>query len=137
TFGQSITLTANISGLFSGVATGTVTFSNGTSSLGSASVSGNTATFVTTTLPVGTDSITAAYSGDSNFTGSSSSTLSQVVSAQVGATGEWTWMGGSKTVDHGGIYGTVGTPAAGNIPGSRQRAVSWTDGSGNLWLFGG
>jgi hypothetical protein len=81
TSGQSVTLTANISGQLGGVATGTVTFSNGNSSLGSASVSSNTATLATTALPVGTDSITAAYSGDSNFTGSSSSTLSQVVNA--------------------------------------------------------
>ena len=81
TFGQSVTLTANVSGQFSGVATGTVTFSNGSSSLGSATVSSNTASLATTTLPVGTDSITAVYSGDSNFTGSTSNTVSQVVNA--------------------------------------------------------
>jgi hypothetical protein len=76
-----VTLTANVSGQFSGVATGTVTFSDGNSSLGSASVSSNTASLATTALPVGTDSITAVYSGDSNFTGSTSSALSQVVNA--------------------------------------------------------
>jgi hypothetical protein len=52
-------------------------------------------------------------------------------------TGEWTWMGGSNTVYQPGVYGTLGTPAAGNIPGSRTQAVSWTDSSGNFWLFGG
>jgi hypothetical protein len=83
--GQSVTFTANISGQFSGVATGTVTFSNGNSSLGSASVSSNMATLATTTLPVGTDSITATYSGDSKVTGSSSNTLSQVVNASAQA----------------------------------------------------
>ena len=36
-----------------------------------------------------------------------------------------------------GVYGTLGMPAAGNIPGSRHSASSWTDSSGNLWLFGG
>lgn len=81
TSGQSVTLTANIAGQFSGAATGTVTFSSSGSSLGSASVSNNAATFTTTTLPVGTDAITAVYSGDSNFTGSTSSALSQVVNA--------------------------------------------------------
>ena len=81
TSGQSVTLTANISGQFSGVATGTVTFSNGSSSLGSPSVSNNMATLTTTALPVGTDSISAVYSGDTNFTGSTSSTLNQVVNA--------------------------------------------------------
>ncbi len=63
------------------MATGTVTFSNGNSSLGSSPVSSDAATLATTALPVGTDSITAVYSGDSNLTGSTSSTLSQVVNA--------------------------------------------------------
>jgi hypothetical protein len=36
-----------------------------------------------------------------------------------------------------GVYGTQGTPAAGNVPGARWPAASWIDGSGNLWLFGG
>ncbi|MEI9968642.1 MAG: Ig-like domain-containing protein [Terracidiphilus sp.] len=79
--GQSVTLTANVSGQFSGVATGTVAFSNGNSSLGNSAVSSNMATLITAALPVGTDSITAVYSGDSNFAGSTSSTLSQVVNA--------------------------------------------------------
>jgi hypothetical protein len=51
--------------------------------------------------------------------------------------GQWTWMGGSSVVDQPGVYGTEGTAAAGNIPGGRYHAVSWTDLSGNFWLFGG
>ena len=58
-----------------------MTFNNGSTSLGSASVSSNSASLTTTTLPAGTDSITAVYSGDSNFTGSTSNTVSQVVNA--------------------------------------------------------
>src|SRR5580704_7723247 len=58
------------------------------------------------------------------------------------STREWAWMGGSSTVPgtgegQPGVYGTLGTPAAGNVPGGRQRASSWIDSSGNLWLFGG
>jgi N-acetylneuraminic acid mutarotase len=53
------------------------------------------------------------------------------------ATGYWTWMKGSSAVDQSGIYGTLGTPAAENTPGARSAAVSWTDPSGALWLFGG
>jgi hypothetical protein len=50
----------------------------------------------------------------------------------------WAWMGGSSsTVDVPGTYGTMGTPAAGNIPGSRDSGTTWTDANGNLWLFGG
>jgi hypothetical protein len=50
---------------------------------------------------------------------------------------EWAWMSGSNTPNHNGTYGTQGTAAAGNIPGARTFAISWTDTSGNLWLFGG
>jgi len=50
---------------------------------------------------------------------------------------QWTWVGGSSAVDAPGIYGTQGEAAATNVPGGRVNAVSWTDSSGNLWLFGG
>lgn len=36
-----------------------------------------------------------------------------------------------------GVYSTLGKAAAGNFPGGRHSASSWTDSSGNLWLFGG
>src|ERR1039458_201658 len=57
----------------------------------------------------------------------------------------WTWMGGINTLGcgagqcalPGGVYGTLGTAAAGNLPGSRRSAASWTENSGHLWLFGG
>jgi hypothetical protein len=51
--------------------------------------------------------------------------------------GEWTWMAGSNLVRQTGSYGTQGTPAPGNTPGSRFGAASWTDAAGNLWLFSG
>jgi len=59
--------------------------------------------------------------------------------AQTTATNEWTWMGGSNTPTGAlvGVYGTLGTPAAGNIPSGRTGAASWTDISGNFWIFGG
>ncbi len=63
------------------------------------------------------------------------------------ATSEWAWRGGSSTFDcadvpqkychEPGVYGTLGQPSAGNIPGSRYEASSWKDNGGNLWLFGG
>ena len=51
--------------------------------------------------------------------------------------GQWTWMGGPNVADQAGTYGTLGTPAAANIPGSRYVAASWSDKSGNFWTFGG
>lgn len=51
--------------------------------------------------------------------------------------GQWTWMSGSSAPDAIGVYGTMGQAAPGNAPGARSSAVSWTDASGTLWLFGG
>jgi N-acetylneuraminic acid mutarotase len=53
------------------------------------------------------------------------------------STGQWTWIGGEDLVNIVGVYGTLGTAAAGNLPGPRQGASSWIDSSGNLWLYGG
>ena len=43
----------------------------------------------------------------------------------------------NNVANQNGVYGTQGTGAAGNAPGSRQAAVLWTDPAGNIWLFGG
>jgi hypothetical protein len=53
------------------------------------------------------------------------------------ATGLWTWVGGSSTTANAGSYGTLGVPAAGNLPPARSDAISWVDGAGVFWLFGG
>ena len=53
------------------------------------------------------------------------------------STGQWTWVGGSNLVNQPAAYGTQGTAAAGNTPGARNGGTSWTDASGNFWLFGG
>ncbi len=55
----------------------------------------------------------------------------------VPGTGQWTWISGSEVYDATANYGTEGTGAASNLPGSRQGASSWIDSSGTLWLFGG
>lgn len=52
-------------------------------------------------------------------------------------TGNWAWMGGDSVVNQFGVYGTMGVEAAGNKPGARTYAASWTDNAGNFWLFGG
>ena len=49
----------------------------------------------------------------------------------------WTWMSGSNVIDQSGNYGTKGTPAGTNVPGARWYSLSWTDSSGDFWLFGG
>jgi hypothetical protein len=61
------------------------------------------------------------------------------------STNKWTWMGGSNVIppcanydcSPPSIQGTLGTPAAGNIPKGRDHASGWTDSKGNFWLYGG
>ena len=51
--------------------------------------------------------------------------------------GQWAWKSGGTTIVQPGVYGTLGVPAPGNVPGGRRAASSWIDANGNFWLFGG
>jgi len=63
-----------------GPITGTVTFSYGAATLGTAPVNGaGVATMNTISLPVGSDAVIATYSGDSNYTTSKSSALAESI----------------------------------------------------------
>jgi endonuclease/exonuclease/phosphatase family metal-dependent hydrolase len=82
-FGQTVTLTATIPGNGTTVPSGTVTFKDGATTLGSAitltaGTSSSTASYTATGLTAATHSITAVYSGDSTFA-TSTGTLSLVV----------------------------------------------------------
>jgi hypothetical protein len=67
TFGQSVTFTSTVTGQNGGSPSGTVTFKDGATVLGSAPVSNGSAQFSTSTLNKGQHHIYAAYSGDVNF----------------------------------------------------------------------
>ncbi len=80
--GQTVTFTATVSvnSPGSGTATGTVTFYDNGSTLSSGTLNGSgVATYSTSTLPAGNQSITASYNGASNFAGSTSTNVPQVV----------------------------------------------------------
>ena len=86
-FGQAVTLTATVApgdpGPGSGYPTGTVTFYDGSSVLGSASLSSGTASISTSALSVGPHSFSASFapgSTDPDFLASTSTTLAQTVS---------------------------------------------------------
>jgi subtilase family serine protease len=72
----SVTLTATVT---PSTATGNVTFMNGSTALGTASVASGVATFTTTSLPVATNSITATYNGSGTVSNSTSSAVSVTV----------------------------------------------------------
>jgi hypothetical protein len=90
TFGQGITFTATVTAVApgSGTRTGNVAFIDGGMTFGTSALgAGGQASFTATTLSVGTHAITAAYLGDANFTGSSSSAITQTVNKGSTTTG--------------------------------------------------
>ncbi len=75
---QSVTLSALVSG--SGATpTGSVTFKEGTTALGTETLADGQASATTTFAKSGTDSIVASYSGDQDYKAANSKTLKQVV----------------------------------------------------------
>ena len=73
--GQTVTFTAHVSGAagLGGLPTGTVTFQNGSTPLGTATLDPTgIAIFQTSSLPLGTYDVVAMYPGDSNFAASNS-----------------------------------------------------------------
>ena len=86
--GSSVTFTATVSG-GGGTPTGTVSFFDGSTNLGAGTLSGSdVATFSTSGLSLGGSphSITAGYSGDSVFAGSTSGVLSEFISSSTNNT---------------------------------------------------
>jgi len=82
--GDSVAFVATVKSATAGTTatpTGSVTFLNGSTPLGSAALNAGTASLVTSQLPPGIDSITAVYSGDANFNGSTSTSISEQVSS--------------------------------------------------------
>jgi hypothetical protein len=75
TYGQSVTFTATVTAVApgSGTPTGTVTFLDGGSAIGSGMLSGGVASLAISTLAVGNHTITTSYGGDANYTGSTGS----------------------------------------------------------------
>jgi N-acetylneuraminic acid mutarotase len=63
------------------------------------------------------------------------------------ATNEWAWMSGSSIIGNHcndvpscgqpGVFGILGVPAPGNVPGGVSPAASWSDNWGQFWFFGG
>jgi Bacterial Ig-like domain (group 3)/FG-GAP-like repeat len=111
---QSITLTANVASSATGltpVPTGSVTFFDGTTSLGPGTISAGVATLTTSSLAVGTHTITAQYGGDANFSGSTSAGLSQVVTVTPDYTVVPTPTSATVTAGGTGTYTVTLTPS--------------------------
>jgi hypothetical protein len=75
-FGQPITLTATVTGARP---TGVVTFKDGPTTLATESLSSGSASYSTSTLALGSHTLTAAYAGDSNNAPSTSQRVTETV----------------------------------------------------------
>ena len=120
--GQSVTFTATVSitSPGAGTLTGNVDFWSGSTLLGTRSLSGTTATFSTSALGIGSNSITTQYSGDSNFKSSTSPALSQQVN--------YDFMNG------GGFKPPLSNTATNTVKGGRNVPIKWQlpDGNGGF-----
>ena len=76
--GQAVTFTAKVISETGAHATGTVTFTAGSTTLGTVALNGIIASISTSSLPAGSTSITATYNGAADFSGSSGSVLQRV-----------------------------------------------------------
>jgi hypothetical protein len=77
--GNAVTLTATLTAA-SGSPTGSVAFMEGATQLGTANVTGSTATYTISSLSAGTHIITAVYSGDDVFNAATSSAITETIS---------------------------------------------------------
>jgi len=100
--GDSLSITATVTSAY-GPATGLVTLAEGTTALGTQTLSSGQATWTVadaTALGIGTNTLSAQYTPDSNYFGASTGTLSQTVSEMgVAVTSGSNTFSGNQTVN--------------------------------------
>jgi len=154
TFNQSVTFTASLPSN----ATGTITFLDGSTTLGTGSINSGTATFTTSTLTTGGHTITANYGGDANDNTNASAPLSQTVNKATpvlpipvvsttsptlgapvtitetvppGVTGPVTFSNGTTPIGSAPIVGGVATITITNLPLGSDPITASTPGDNN------
>jgi len=122
--GESLAFTATVAADVTGGATpaGLITFFQGTNSLGTAILANGQASLSITTLPVGTNSLTAVFPAEGPYGGSTSVAMSQTVLAAPNSTisvtssaGAGTEAGQPVTMTAQVSVGTSATPPTGNV----------------------
>ena len=127
---QAVTFTATVTSGFTGTPTGTVNFLNGTTSLGSPTLSSGVASVTVSTLPAGSASITANYSGDTNFVTSTSGVLTQ----QVGGVSTTTLTLSSGTVAFGASVTLTAKVTSTGVAPADGEIVTFQDATTNTAL---
>jgi len=105
--GQSVTFTAKVKGSINTTTTptGSVTFYDGSTSLGKVTMTAGSASLSTSTLTVGNHTITASYSGDTNFFAHTGAPLTQSVQS-----GPLVTLSPTSLTFASQLVGTVSTP---------------------------
>jgi hypothetical protein len=113
---QNLTLTATVAPATSGVPTGTVSFFEGQTVVGTGTLSNGVASYTATSFPTGNVVLSAQYGGDANFTQSTSPSIS-VLSVAPTST--------SLTVSQAGsVTDTVNLSSAPGYSGTTQLSCS-------------
>jgi hypothetical protein len=122
---NAVSFTASLPG-YASTQTGTMTFYDGPTPIGTANIAGGSATITTGALAAGAHSITAAYSGDNNYGPGTSSPVTEEVQdftlALVGGGSDTATAGGTATYTllitpvNGSTMPTAITLSAPNIP---------------------
>jgi hypothetical protein len=120
-YGQSETLTSTVTSVDAGTPTGTITFLDGTTTLAVVNLVNATASYTTSTLKVGKHTISAVYSGDTTFAGSTSGNATVSVNA---AQPVISWTPSPATITYGTALGagqldaTAASTYVTSIPGT-------------------
>lgn len=148
--GSAVTLGAAVSGSLSDpvdgttlTPTGTVTFSSNGATLSTVTLTNGTASYTSSALPAGTDTITCTYSGDGNFAPSNCNSISVTINAVVPTitisssanpsaafspiTFTATLLGGSTPLSSDSVTLSIDGTAVGTKTTSAQGTVSFTD----------
>jgi ELWxxDGT repeat protein len=119
--GTTITFTATIqaSSPGAGTPTGTVTFLDITTTLGTGTLNAaGQATFTTSALALGTHAITANYSGDNNFLAGASATLAETIKSSTAASSALAFAALHPTDPVSGTASTQATPQTQAVKGT-------------------
>ena len=129
TTATNVTFTATVTSSTAGTITGTVTFFDGATQIGTGTLSAGVTKFTTTTpLTQGTHSITAQYGGDTNYSSSTSTAVSQVVNT-AGAAATTTALSSSLNPSNTGASVTFTGTVTSTTPGTISGSISFYDGA--------
>jgi hypothetical protein len=134
-YGEPVSLTVHVSSP-SGTPVGTAEILNGSTVVGSGTLVGGSISIPVSTLPAGTNVITAAYLGSVDFAPSRSSQLTQTVTKATTTTSLSSSLNPAGTNQHVDLTATV----TGQFGGATAGAVQFMAGSqvlGNLGMNGG